>query len=232
MLFFSSEKPKVIIETPTSSIVQNNIPVFLPPSLENKMYSSSYSYSNPLTGAYSTTHQNEYKYNVTKYTTNPHNSRNVEYIKTIDSPTELYYETIPLKTNTNNIFEINPSKEESNKITYNPRIEVYSTSDFVIIMMNLPGVSKENLNVELEKGLLKICGNKYKPKIEELEKTNEYHTKIIERTSEYYFCKIFQMPPAFSEGQSISCTLKDGELVLKILASELKTQKKVIQVTS
>lgn len=99
-------------------------------------------------------------------------------------------------------------------------------------MMNIPGVSKENLNVELEKGLLKICGNKYKPKIEELEKNNEYHTKIIERVSEYYFCKIFQMPPAFSEGQSISCTLKDGELVLKILASELKTQKKVIQVTS
>ncbi|SBS87113.1 heat shock protein 20, putative [Plasmodium ovale curtisi] len=230
MVLLNGEKPKVLVESGAPTIHESIIPLLVSAPVEKNMYTT-YSYSNPVSSSYSTSsHHNEYKYNVTKYMTKPQNRQNVEYIKTYDGPTGLCYETIPLKTNTNNIFEISPSKEELNKITYNPRIEVYSTSDFVVIMMNLPGISKENLNIELEKGLLKIFGQKYKPKIDELERQNEYHTKIIERVSEYYFCKIFQMPPAFSEGQSISCTLRDGELVLKMLASEVNAQKKVIHV--
>ncbi|SBT72036.1 HSP20-like chaperone, putative [Plasmodium malariae] len=230
MVEINSGKSNVVIETPGGALVQGSVPIVLSTPVDSNYYSA-YSYSTPVSSSYTSSHHNEYKYNSTKYMTKPQNNQSAEYIKTFERPKTLYYETIPLKSvSTNNIFEIAPSHEELSKITYNPKIEIYSTSDFVVIMMNLPGVSKENLQVELEKGLLRIFGHKYKPKIEELENPNEYHTKIIERVSEYYFCKIFQMPPAFSEEQRISCMLKDGELIIKILASQLKTQKRVIEI--
>ncbi|SOV23658.1 HSP20-like chaperone [Plasmodium sp. DRC-Itaito] len=224
-------KPKIIIESSKEQRVGQRSSSALSTPFEKNMFST-YSYSNPISNMRSSTH-NEYKYNWTKYVNSSQIPHVDEYIKTFEGPnTTYYYETIPLKTNTNNIFEITPSQEELSRISYNPKIEIYSTCDFAVLMMDIPGVCKENLKVELEKGLLKIYGNKYKPHIEELEKRNEYHTKIIERLNEYFFCKIFQMPPAFSEGQNISCKLNDGELVVKILANELKTQKKVIDVQS
>ncbi|CRG95896.1 HSP20-like chaperone, putative [Plasmodium gallinaceum] len=230
MVLLNATKPKIIIESSGIPIMQESIPGILSSPVEKTVYSS-YAYNVPVSQPKVISH-NEYKYNSTKYTTKSHNMQKPEFINTFEPHNGFYYEGIPLKTNTNNIFEITPSQEELNKITYNPRIEIYSTSAFAVVMMDIPGTSKENLNVELEKGLLKIYGRKNKPKIEELEKENEYHTKIIERLNEYYFCKIFQMPPAFSEGQSISCKLNDGELVIKILANELKTQKKVIDIQS
>ncbi|GAW82844.1 heat shock protein, class I [Plasmodium gonderi] len=232
------EKPKVIIESTGVPIMQKtNIPILLSTPVVKNMYSTySYSNSNPISSSYSTSsNHNEYKYNWTKCMTKtpPHGNENEEYIKTFDGRLSgLYYETIPLKSNTNNIFEITPPKEDLNKINYNPKMEIYSTCNFAIIMMDLPGISKENLNVEFENGLLKMFGHKYKAQMEELEKEHEYHTKIIERVSEYYFCKMFQMPPAFSQGQNISCKLKDGELILKILATELKTQKTIVEIQS
>ncbi|ANQ06458.1 Heat shock protein [Plasmodium coatneyi] len=233
MVTVNSTNPQVVIESsgvPTIRTSSITSPVVLTTPLGKSMYSS-YSYSNPVSSSYSS--HNECEYNWERVSTKPSQStQHGEYMKTFEVPTGLYYETMPLTRNTNNIFEVTPSKEELNKINYNPRIEVYSTSNFVIIMMDLPGVSKENLKVELENGVLKIFGHKYKVPLEELQTEHEYHTKIIERVGEYYFCKMFQMPPVFSDGQSISCTLRDGELTLKMLASELRPQKRVVEVQS
>ncbi|KJP86642.1 hypothetical protein AK88_03746 [Plasmodium fragile] len=235
MVTLNSTDPQVVIESsgvPTIRTSSTTTPVVITTPLGKNMYSS-YSYSNPISSSYTSSHHNACEYNWERVSTKPsHGTQHSEYVKTFEVPTGLYYEAMPLKRNTNNIFEVTPSKEELNKINYNPRIEVYSTCNFVIIMMDLPGVCKENLKVELENGVLKIFGHKYKAPLEELQTEHEYHTKIIERVGEYYFCKMFQMPPVFSDGQSISCTLRDGELTLKMLASELRAHKRVVEVQS
>ncbi|VWU53078.1 HSP20-like chaperone [Hepatocystis sp. ex Piliocolobus tephrosceles] len=155
---------------------------------------------------------------------------NTIYSNSVHTPPSLYYNSVEIKTHTNNVFEVLPPIEELNNITYSPEMEIYSTSQFLIIMMNLPGLSKKNLHVELENKLLKIYGQKKKTKIEELEKKNEYYTKINNRKNAYYFCKHFQIPAVFCESSNISCTLNDGELVFKILVDEVKVEKKVINV--
>ncbi|EUD66525.1 hypothetical protein C922_03159 [Plasmodium inui San Antonio 1] len=235
MVTLNSTNPQVVIESsgvPTIQTSSITSPMVLTTPLGKNLYSS-YSYSNPVSSSYSSSHHNECKYSWERVSSKPsHNTQHSEYIKTFEMPTGMYYEAMPLNRNTNNVFEVTPSKEELNKINYNPRIEVYSTCNFVIIMMDLPGVCKGNLKVELEDGVLKIFGHKYKVPLEELQTEHEYHTKIIERVGEYYFCKMFQMPQAFCDGQSISCTLRDGELILKMLASELRAHKRVVEVHS
>lgn len=239
MPFFPAKKPQIVIGSPAVPIVHETVPTVFTTSTpaEKTIYSSTYSYSNApvVTSPKILAPRNEYKYNTATSsvtTTSTYPTKASEF-RTFTPSNGYFYETVvPVQSITNNIYEVTPAAEEFNKITYHPRVEVYSTASFVIIMMDIPGVSKENLNVELEKGLLKIYGKKEKPDIEELKTENEFHTKIMERLSEYYFCKVFQMPPAFSKGQSISCKLKDGELIIKILASELKESKQVIHIES
>lgn len=233
MVFFNSSKPTVIVESRGIPIIQEtttSTPVMGGP-VEKTVYSSStYSYT-PATQPKILSH-NEYKYN-SNYTSSSSKNftpKTTEYVKNFETGNAFIYDAVPIIANTNNIFEITPPHDELIKITYNPRSEIYSTSNFAILMFDLPGVAKENLSVVLEQGVLKISGKKEKPQIEELEGDNEFHTKIVERPSSYYFNKVFQIPPAFSEGQNISCKLNNGELIIKIMANEIKTQKKVINI--
>lgn len=240
MPFYAEKKPQVLIgSTPSIPLVHGAIPTVVTTTTNTPsgktIYSSSYSYSAaPVVSSPKViSTQNDYKYSTTtsKVTANTIPAKRAAEYRTYEPSGGFFYEPMmPLNSTMNNIYEVSPEEEECNKITYHPRVELYSTSSFVIIMMDLPGMAKENLNVELEKGLLKIFGKKEKPDIEELNDEKEFHTKIVERLNEYYFCKVYQMPPTFSEGHNISCKLKDGELIIKIRAKEVKEVKKVINV--
>lgn len=243
MSFFTG-KPKVILGTSAIPIVQTSVPSVVTTSTSTPtsktIYSSTYSYSNvPIASRPKViTSQNEYNYKTssTNVTTNAYNGNNgASEFRDFGPSNGYFYETLlPPTTINNSVYEVSPGAEEIKKITYRPPMELYATDSFVIILMYLPGVTKENLNVELEKQLLKIFGKKEKLDIAELKAENQYHTKIIDRPSEYYFCNIFQLTPAFAGAgpENITCTLKDGELMIKIVANEQKQGKKVIKVES
>lgn len=237
MSMFSSSKPTIIVESRGVPIVKETSttvsPQIINGPVEKTVYSSS-TYSYTPTSQPKVVSHNEYKYN-SNYTSSSAKTfapKSGEYVKGFEPGNAFFYETVPIVANTNNIFEITPPHEELIKTTYNPRSEIYSTTSFAILMFDLPGVAKENLIVELEQGILKISGKKEKPQIEELEGEHEFHTKIVERPNSYYFYKVFQIPPAFSDGNNISCKLNNGELIIKIMANKNKTQKKVINIDS
>lgn len=236
MSMFNQPKPTIIVESRGVPIVKETTtvsPQIITGPVEKTVYSSStYSYT-PTTQPKVLSH-NEYKYNsnYTSTSAKTFTPKTGEYIKNFEPGNAFFYESVPVVSNTNNIFEITPPHDELLKINYNPRSEIYSTTNFAILMFDLPGVAKENLIVELEQGILKISGKKEKPQVEELEGEHEFHTKIVERPNSYYFYKVFQIPPAFSDGHNISCKLNNGELIIKIMANETKIQKKVINIDS
>lgn len=242
MSFFTGKPSKVILgTTSTVPILHSGVPTVVTTSTSapsKTIYSSTYSYSNVPVASTSKviTSQNEYNYKTTASTNaagNAYELNRPSEFRGFGSSNGYFYESLlPASIINNSVYEVSPGEEELKKITYRPPMELYSTDSFIIILMYLPGVSKENLNVELEKQLLKIVGKKEKLDIEELNSENEYHTKIIDRLNEYYFCKMFQLPPTFSGAgaESITCTLKDGELMLKIVTNQEKSSKQVIKI--
>ena len=52
-----------------------------------------------------------------------------------------------------------PAAEQTkNSAVFSPAVDIYQTEDELVLMADLPGVEKENLNVRLEEELLTIEG--------------------------------------------------------------------------
>jgi HSP20 family molecular chaperone IbpA len=64
--------------------------------------------------------------------------------KTVDNPIERTEEQTPT------------TREETRFLV--PAVDIYETEDALMVMADLPGVSKDNVSVEVEKGILTIRG--------------------------------------------------------------------------
>ena len=99
------------------------------------------------------------------------------------------------------------TKEETTKeTTWKPTADIYSEPEHYIISVDLPGVSKENINLTFEKGILTLRGERIQ---QEKDKTvrNEKQFGAFERK--------FKMTTEILS-ESITAEFSNGELLITV----------------
>lgn len=98
-----------------------------------------------------------------------------------------------------------------------PQIETLRRDDKIIIRADLPGMSRDDVNVEIEKGMLKISGERRE---EHEEERDEYY-----RTERSYgsFLRTIPLPEGVSEDQT-KATFRDGVLEVSVPAPKQESQ--------
>ncbi|MFN4245811.1 MAG: Hsp20/alpha crystallin family protein [Brevinematia bacterium] len=90
-----------------------------------------------------------------------------------------------------------------------PMVDIYEFTDKFMILVELPGVSKEDIDITLRDGFLKISGVRK-------EMYNENRVKIHQMEISYgYFEKVIEVGDVSEE--NIKADLKDGVLTITIL---------------
>jgi HSP20 family protein len=94
-----------------------------------------------------------------------------------------------------------------------PATDIYETKDEYVFKLELPGISKDDVKVELEGANLRISGDRKEEK--EVDKEN-YHR--VERVCGS-FARNFQLPKN-ANGEKVKANMKDGILELRIPKQE------------
>ncbi|MCB9481192.1 MAG: Hsp20/alpha crystallin family protein [Desulfobacteraceae bacterium] len=103
---------------------------------------------------------------------------------------------------------------------WKPASDIYETADAIIVEIELAGVKKEDVNVEVNDNVLSIKGER---KIEKEENSDNYYRR--ERfTGKFH--RAFTIPMDV-DVEKISAKFKDGVLVLEIPKPEEKKPKKI-----
>jgi len=104
-----------------------------------------------------------------------------------------------------------------------PSIDVFEEGDDVVVKAELPGMSKENIDVKVTDDIVTISGEKKKE--EKVEKKNYYR---MER-SYGSFTRSFRLPSEVQTGKA-TAKFKEGVLEIRIPKTEeaKKKQKKVL----
>lgn len=102
---------------------------------------------------------------------------------------------------------------ELEDIGWNPRVEVTETADALELTAELPGVTKEDVEIELEDDVLTVHGVKKEKKEEEKEE-GEVTYRVAER-SYGEFSRSFTVPSTI-DAEAISAEFHDGVLKLRM----------------
>lgn len=102
------------------------------------------------------------------------------------------------------------SKEAS---ILNPEVDIYEKNDEVVIEMDIPGITKDELEINVEDDVLSIKGQK---KIEREEKDRDYHR--YERSCGT-FQRYFRLPD-YVKAEEIKAKYEDGVLKIELPKKE------------
>ncbi|MBI5905701.1 MAG: Hsp20/alpha crystallin family protein [Deltaproteobacteria bacterium] len=103
---------------------------------------------------------------------------------------------------------------------WTPAVDIYETNDSVIVKAELPGLTREQVGIEVKDGLLTLRGER---KVEKEVKEENYHR--IERAYGT-FQRSFSLPSTIDQ-EKISATLKDGVLELTLPKREQAKPKQI-----
>jgi HSP20 family protein len=103
-----------------------------------------------------------------------------------------------------------------------PLVDIIEDDKEYIIKAEIPGVTKENVKVAVENGVLTISGER---KLEKEEKNKKYHR--VERAYGF-FARSFTLPDV-ADAEHVQAEFKDGELKVHLPKSE-KAKPKQIEV--
>lgn len=120
----------------------------------------------------------------------------------------------------NNLF--NDFFEEISKFekNFNPSLSLKENDDKYVLEMELPGVKKEDIKIEVNKNILTVSGKKE-------EKNKEENSKFIVRESSFgEFSRSVNLGDNV-DLENIEANMKDGELILTIPKKETKEIKKI-----
>jgi HSP20 family molecular chaperone IbpA len=112
-------------------------------------------------------------------------------------------------------------KEEATVPTrsYLPETDIYETGDALVIVMEMPGVDKSNLDIDLENDVLTVVGRIDFSKYE----------KLMPIYSEYnigHYRRQFSLSNRVDQDR-ISAEVKDGVLTLKLPKAEASKARKI-----
>jgi HSP20 family protein len=114
--------------------------------------------------------------------------------------------------------------EKANRVRQNsswvPATDIYNTEDSYLFKMEVPGFSKEDVNIEFQDGVLTIKGE-HKPQVESDDITHHF---LERKTSS--FSRSFQLPKSV-DGSKIEATMTRGMLEVKIAKPEEKKPKSI-----
>jgi HSP20 family protein len=93
--------------------------------------------------------------------------------------------------------------------TWEPPVDIYETDDALVVAVELPGVSKEEVSIELHEHTLRLSGER---KREPAVKEGQYQR---EEGRFGAFQRAFRLPTMVDEAQ-VQATYKDGVLALRL----------------
>jgi len=107
--------------------------------------------------------------------------------------------------------------------TWAPAVDIYETDQEIVLQVELPGVTKEQVHVEVDDGTLHIKGER---KIEKEVKEENYHR--VERVYGAFHRSFFL--PDTADAEKVRAELKDGILEVRLGKRE-QAKPKQIQVS-
>jgi len=113
-----------------------------------------------------------------------------------------------------------PAEETLPYTAWTPPVDIYETDKELVLKMELPEITKENVHVTVENNVLTIRGER---KLEEKVDRENYHR--MERTYGE-FLRSFTLPP-FVDGQKIMADFKDGILKVTLPKTEAARPKQI-----
>lgn len=113
--------------------------------------------------------------------------------------------------------------EKPAKLERMMKCDVYEENNNYVIEMDMPGVKKEDLTLDLEKGYLTIS---YKSEKNEESKNKKY----IQRERHVYSSCTRQFYVGDVDESNINATFKDGVLIVTVPQEEKTTTKKSINI--
>lgn len=116
----------------------------------------------------------------------------------------------------------NYSRELSNFFDYpsrffsgisGPRVDVYQTENEVVVKAEIPGVSKEDMDIYIDEGTIKLSG--------QTKKENEFKDENAYRTERYYgsFSRTIPLPVEVKYEEA-KAEYRDGILSIKVPKAE------------
>jgi HSP20 family protein len=110
----------------------------------------------------------------------------------------------------NQFFQGSNGEEAGSKLsTWNPSVDIYETDDALVIKAELPGVSKDDVSIDVHQNTLTLRGQR---KHEAEVKDEQYHR--VER-SYGSFQRSFTLPSTI-DYEKVQATFKDGVLELHL----------------
>ena len=102
---------------------------------------------------------------------------------------------------------------------WSPRADVYETQDHVVVQLDLPGVKSEDVDVQCEKGMLSVKGER---KFNEVEQRQYYRVENVYGPFERYF----EIPRTLNV-EKIEAKYNAGVLTLTFPKTEEAKPKKI-----
>lgn len=117
-------------------------------------------------------------------------------------------------------FGLTPAKQEGSAPMWAPSVDISETADNFIVRAELPGMSKDNIDLEIENNVLSIKGER---NFEKKDEGENYH--FVERSYGSFY-RSFTLPRNV-DPEGIGAEYKDGVLVVTIPKKEEVKPKKV-----
>jgi len=91
-----------------------------------------------------------------------------------------------------------------------PRVDIYENSEEILLYADLPGVKKEDINIDLDNGQLTLIGNRYIPAGKNLQ---------LEEFGSVQYRRVFSVPQGI-DLVKVDAELNEGVLKLHLPKSE------------
>ena len=105
--------------------------------------------------------------------------------------------------------ESQAEKNDSEMVSWLPSTDVYDTQDDYVLKMEIPGLEKQDVKIEVENDTLAVSGER---KEEKDVKADEFH-RSERRSGKFY--RSFRLPQ-HTDAKTINASMKDGILELRI----------------
>jgi len=105
-------------------------------------------------------------------------------------------------------------------ISWAPAADIYDTKDDYVVKLEIPGLSKEEVKIEVENDTLAVSGER---KREDEVKEEEFHR--VERNSGKFY-RAFVLPQDV-DAKKINASMKDGILELRVPKPEVRKPKNI-----
>ena len=134
-----------------------------------------------------------------------------------------FRDLVSLQERMNRLFDESLSRREDQPLgmtTWSPAVDIYETENAIVLKAELPGLTKENIELSIHDGVLTLKGER---KFEKEVKEENYHR--IERAYGS-FQRSFSLPTAIEEDK-IKASFKEGILEVTLPKAEAVKPKQI-----